>query len=340
VAEQQYRVYEDLVGEPLQDKRDDSNDYAHGQMFNLPDWVKWWTAKDNWGKPVKKDDAKQHTVDLRVCGFVMDGPEFWPVGMRGRVGGLVYTFPFAHHRDADRTRHLCLRPFGRDGFLPGADKCRRCESFFETREATKDMEQKAAWEKIKVFGQRFSGLIFGYVDGDTSALRAFEFSDAKPGKTFEKDPTFFQRVVSLCTDKSVPAASRIDPLFYSYGPRAQILRLTFNWVATNAKMPYWQLTNIFKVGAEDGAPSTEVGASVAERIRPWEWMDVKGEQARMEASDGAAAAPVKPADLDGMDYAELMKFAMEKQMVSILEEGFEEDETVALLAAIKKEVSK
>lgn len=337
----EYRTYEDLVGEPLQDKREDQNDYAHGQMFNLPEWVAWWTARETWGKPTKQTDAKQHTIDLRVCGFVADAPEFWPTGMRGRMGGLVYTFPFTHHRDGDRTRHLCLRPFGRDGFLPGADKCPRCESFFETREATKDMEQKAAWEKIKVFGQRFSGLIFGYVNGDTSVLRAFEFSDTKPGKSFEKDPTFFQRVVSLCTDKSVPAASRIDPLFYTYKKeRAQILRLTYNWVATKADMPYWQLTNIFKVGAEDGAPSTEVDPEIAERIRPWEWMDVKGEQERMEKTDGCAVPPKKAVDLDGLDYAGLMAYAMEKQMVSILEEGFEEDEVVALRGAIKKEVNK
>lgn len=340
MAEQQYRVYEDLVGSNRQDERED-RDFAHGQMFCLPDWVKWWTARDAWGKADKKDDAKEHTVDVRVCGFVMDGADSWPKGMRDRTGGLVYTFPFTHHRDANRDRHLCLKPFGKGGkgdYLPGATVCPRCEAFEDMRESTRDMEQKAAWEKIKVFSQKFSGLIFGYVDGDVKNLRAFEFSDTKPGKKFDKDPTFFERIVGLCTDKSIPAASRVDSLFYSYGPRAQILRLKFKWVVPNARMPYWQLTDIFKVGREDGAPSTDVDASVAERIKPWEWLDVKGEQERMLASDGSADAKAdKGADLDAMDYAALMAFAMEKQMTSILEEGFEADETVALRAAIKKE---
>ena len=336
----EYKTYEDLIETPRQEAKDDT-DFAHGQMFNLPDWVTWFAAKDTWGKPTKQTDPKEHTIDLRICGFVMDDPEYWPNTLRGRVGGLAYTFPFTHHRDVNRNRHLCVKPFGgRDGFLPGATCCPRCESFFATREATQKMEQKAAWEKIKVFGQKFSGLIFGYVDGDNEKLRAFEFSDTKPGKSFDKDPTFFQRIVTLCTDKSVPAASRIDPLFYSYGPRAQILRLKFNWVATNAKMPYWQLTNIFKVTEADGAPSTDVDSSIAERIRPWEWMDVKGEQERMEASDGNEEAPSREVNLDAMDYAALMAFAMENQMDSILSEGFEQDETVALRGAIKKEMTK
>ena len=331
-----YKTFEDLVEAPRQDVRE-QQDYAHGGMFNMPEWVKWWTARDTWGKPDKKDDPKEHTVDLRICGFVMDGPDFWPQGLRGRVGGLAYTFPFTHHRDASRERHLCLKPFGRDGLLPGATSCPRCESFFATREATQQMEQKMAWEKIKIFSQKFSGLVFGYTDDDKKNLRAFEFSDSKPGKSFEKDPTFFQRVVSLCTDKSIPAASRIDPLFYSYGPRAQVLRLKFQWVTPQAKMGFWQLTNIFKVGAEDGAMSPEVDSSIAERIRPWEWMDVKGEQARMLASDGSAA-PAPKADLDKMDYAALMAFAMENQMDNVLQDGYESNETLALRAAIKKEI--
>lgn len=332
----EYVVYEDLVGANRQDERED-RDFAHGQMFTLPDWVKWWTARDAWGKPAKKDDAREHTLDLRVCGFVMDGPDYWPKGMRDRTGGLVYTFPFTHHRDANRDRHLCLKPFGPSGTLPGASGCPRCEEFFAMREATQDMEQKAAWEKIKVFSQKYSGLIFGYANGDTDNLLAFEFSDTKPGKDFDKDPTFFKRVVTLCTDKSIPAASRLDPLFYSYGPRAQILRLKFTWTVPQKGKEYWQLASIYKVGPEDGAPSTEVDASVAERIAPWEWMDVKGEALRMAESDGAADGKEAKADLDAMDYAALMAYAMEKQMTSILEEGFEADETVALRAAIKKE---
>jgi hypothetical protein len=331
-----YKTFEDLVESPRQDVRE-QEDFAHGKMLNLPAWVKWWTARDTWGKPDKKDDAKEHTIDLRICGFVMDGPDFWPQSLRGRVGGLAYTFPFTHHRDASRERHLCLKPFGRDGLLPGATSCPRCEAFFATREATQQMEQKVAWEKIKIFSQKYSGLVFGYVDGVNSELRAFEFSDSKPGKSFEKDPTFFQRVVGLCTDKSIPAAMRIDPLFYSYGPRAQILRLKFSWVVPQAKMGYWQLTSIFKVTEADGAPSTEVDSSIAERIRPWEWMDVKGEQERMLANDGSAA-PAPKADLDKMDYAALMAFAMENQMDSVLQDGYEQDETVALRDAIKKEI--
>jgi hypothetical protein len=336
MASKEFKTYEDLVEAPRQDVRE-QQDFAHGSMFNMPAWVKWWTARDTWGKPDKKDDAKEHTIDLRICGFVMDGPDFWPQGLRGRVGGLAYTFPFTHHRDASRERHLCLKPFGRDGLLPGAVSCPRCEAFFSTREATQQMEQKAAWEKIKIFSQKFSGLVFGYVDGDKSNLRAFEFSDSKPGKTFEKDPTFFQRVVSLCTDKSIPASARIDPLFYSYGPRAQILRLKFSWVVPQAKMGYWQLTSIFKVTEADGAPSAEVDSSIAERIRPWEWMDVKGEQERMLANDGSTA-PAPKADLDKMDYAALMAFAMENTMDSVLQEWYDQDETVALRNAIKKEI--
>ena len=330
MAEKQYRTYEDLVEAPRQDERE-RKDFAHGQMFNLPDWVAWWTASEAWGKPAKKDDKREHTLDVRVCGFVMDGPEFWPKGMRDRVGGLVYTFPFTHHRDPNRDRHLCLKPFG--------EECPRCEKFFQVREETKDMEQKAGWDMIKVYSQKYSGLIFGYVDGNTDDLRAFEFSDTRPGKGYEKDPTFFQRVVSLCTDKSVPAASRIDTLFYGYGPRAQILRLKFKWVIPQKGKEYWQLTDIYKVGKEDGAPSTDVDASVAERIKPWEWLDVAGERERMLASEGEAREPAA-ADFDKMDYAALMAFAVEKQMTPILEEGFEADETVALRAAIRKEVGK
>lgn len=336
----EYKTYEDLIDAPRQDVRG-NKDFAHGEMFKLPDWVKWWTAKDTWGKVTKKDDPREHTIDVRICGFVMDEPEYWPVTMRGRVGGIVYTFPFVHHRDASGDRHLCTKPFGPKGTLPGASGCPRCESFFAMREATQDMDQKAAWDKIKVFGQRYSGLVFGYVDGDNKTLRAFEFSDAKPGKTFEKDPTFFQRIASLCTDKSVPAASRIDPLFYSYKPeRAQILRLKFCWVAPQAGKEYWQLTNIFKVGAEDNAPSTEVDASVAERIRPWEWMDIEGEEKRMSESDGSTERAPSKVNIDDMDYAQLMKFAIENQLSGVLEEGYESDELVALRSAIKKEVSK
>lgn len=311
-------------------------------MFNLPEWVTWWTAKETCGKPTKQTDAKQHTIDLRVCGFVADAPEFWPTGMRGRMGGLVYTFPFTHHRDADRTRHLCLRPFGRDGFSPGAGKCPRCESFFETREATKDMaDQKAAWDKIKVFGQRFSGLIFGYVNGDTSVLRAFEFSDTKPGKSFEKDPTFFQRVVSLCTDKSVPAASRIDPLFYTYKKeRAQILRPDVQ--LGRHEGGHAVLAAHEHLQGRRGRRRALYGGGPRDRRAhpPVGGMDVNGEQERMEKTDGGAVPPKKAVDLDGLDYAGLMAYAMEKQMVSILEEGFEEDEAVALRGAIKKEVNK
>jgi hypothetical protein len=333
----EFVTYEDLVEAPRQDVRE-REDFAHGKMFNLPEWVTWWTAKDTWGKPTKKDDPKEHTIDLRVCGFVMDGPDFWPQGLRGRVGGLAYTFPFTHHRDANRDRHLCLKPFGSNGQLPGAIECPRCESFFATREATRGQDQKASWEKIKVFSQKYSGLVFGYVDGDKDNLRAFEFSDSKPGKSFEKDPTFFQRVVAKCTDKSIPAYARIDPLFYSYKERAQILRLKFAWVVPQERMGYWGLTDIFKVGADDGAPSTEVDSSIAERIRPWEWMDVKGEQERMLANDGSAAAPAPKADLDKMDYAALMAFAMENQMDNVLAEGYESNETLGLRAAIKKEI--
>jgi hypothetical protein len=97
------------------------------------------------------------------------------------------------------------------------------------------------------------------------------------------------------------------------------------------------LTSIFKVTEADGAPSTEVDSSIAERIRPWEWMDVKGEQERMLANDGSAA-PAPKADLDKMDYAALMAFAMENQMDSVLQDGYEQDETVALRDAIKKEI--
>lgn len=331
----EYKTYEDLIDAPRQDSYE-KVDFSHGKMFNLPDWVTWWTAKDTWGKPTKKDDAKEHTIDLRICGFVMDAPEYWPQGLRGRVGGLAYTFPFVHHRDVSGERHLCLKPFGRDGLLPGAKSCPRCESFFAMREATQGMEQKAAWEKIKVFGQRFSGLVFGYVDDDKENLRVFEFTDSKPGKSFEKDPTFFQRVVGLCTDKSIPAASRIDALFYSYGPRAQTLRLKFTWVAPQQGKEYWQLTNIFKVTEDDGAPSPDVDSSIAERIRPWEWMDIAGEQKRMDASDGSEI-PKNKFEFDKMDYSELMKFAMENRMDGILAEGYEEDEIVALRDAIKKQ---
>ena len=334
----EYVVYEDLVGANRQDERED-RDFAHGQMFTLPDWVKWWTARDAWGKPTKKDDAKEHTLDLRVCGFLMDGVDYWPAGMRGREGGLAYTFPFTHHRDANRDRHLCLKPFGKNGTLPGAKGCPRCESFFDMRERTADMaDQKAAWDKIKVFSQKFSGLIFGYANGDTENLLAFEFSDTKPGKGFEKDPTFFQRVVTLCTDKTIPAASRLNPCFYAYDGRAQIIRLKFNWVMPQKGKEYWGLTSIYKVGPEDGAPSTDVDPSVAERIRPWEWMDIKGEAARMQESDGTAEEP--KADIDSMDYAALMAFAIKNQMASVLDEGFDADETLALRAAIKKEVTK
>lgn len=330
MADKQYKTYEDLVGAPRQDERE-RRDFAHGEMFKLPDWVKWWTASDTWGKPTKKDDKKEHCVDLRIAGFVMDGPEFWPKGMKDRVGGLVYTFPFTHHRDPSRDRHLCVKAFGKT--------CPRCEKFFEMRESTRDEDQKAAWEKIKVYSQKYSGLVFGFVDGDTENLRAFEFSDTKPGKDFEKDPTFFQRVVALCTDKSIPAASRLDSLFYSYGPRAQVMRLKFNWVIPQKGKEFWQLTAIYRVGAEDGAPSTAVpDATIAERIRPWEWMDIDGEIARMNASDGAAAEP--KADFDKMDYAALMAYAVEKQMTAVLEEGFDNDELFALRAAIKKEVNK
>jgi hypothetical protein len=161
----EYKTYEDLVESPRQDARK-TEDFAHGKMFNMPEWVKWWTARDTWGKPTKKDDPLEHTIDLRVCGFVMDGPDFWPQGLRGRVGGLAYTFPFTHHKDASLDRHLCTKPFGKNGTLPGATGCPRCEKFFEMREATQQMEQKAAWEKIKQFSQKFSGLVFGTVNGD------------------------------------------------------------------------------------------------------------------------------------------------------------------------------
>lgn len=328
MAEKEYKTYEDLVGAPRQDAREEI-DFAHGKMFALPDWVTWWTAGDAWGKATKKEDAKEHTIDVRIVGFVMDGAEFWPKGMRDRVGGLVYTFPFTHHRDPNRDRHLCLKALG--------EECPRCEKFFEMREQTKDMERPAAWEKIKVFSQKFSGLVFGYVGGGKE-LKAFEFGDTRPGKGYEKDPTFFQRVVSLATDKSVPAASRIDPLFYSYGPRAQILRLKFNWVVPQKGKEYWQLTNIYKVGAEDGAPSTAVDSSVAERIRPWEWMDVKGERERMLA--GVGEAKEAAVDLDKMDYKDLLAYAVENQMNAVLAEMYQDDELADLRAAIKKESGK
>lgn len=335
----EYKTYEDLVEAPRQDVSE-KQDFAHGSMFNLPEWVKWWAAKDTWGKPTKKDDAKEHTIDLRVCGFLMDEPDFWPEGLRGRVGGLAYTFPFTHHKDNNRERHLCLKPFGKKGLLPGATSCPRCEKFFEVREATQHLDSKIAWGKMVGFSQKFSGLVFGFIDGDTANLRAFEFSDTKPGKGYEKDPTFYQRIVSLCTDKSKPAAMRINPCFYAYDDRAQILRLKFVWITKSVDgkdMSYWQLSEIFKVTEADGAPSTKVDSSIAERIRPWEWMDVAGEQKRMEADDGTEAPKAK-VDLDKMDYAGLMAFAMENQMDAVLQEGYDEDEIVALRNAIKKEI--
>lgn len=334
-----YKTYEDLVESPRQDASE-KVDFSHGKMFNLPEWVTWWAAKETWGKPTKKDDLKEHTIDLRVCGFVMDGPDFWPEGLRGRVGGLAYTFPFTHHKDNSGERHLCLKPFGKHGLLPGAMECPRCEKFFEIREATQGMEQKAAWAKMVGFSQKFSGLVFGYVNGDNANLRAFEFSDTKPGKGFDKDPTFYQRIVSLCTDKSKPAAMRINNCFYAYDNRAQILRLKFVWITKTVdkkEMSFWHLSEIFKVTEADGAPSTDVDSSIAERIRPWEWMDVKGEQERMLANDGTEAPKAK-ANLDTMDYAALMAFAMENQMTGVLEEGYDTDELVALRDAIKKEI--
>jgi hypothetical protein len=337
---EQYKTYEDLIEAPRQDGYE-RGDFTHGKMFNLPEWVTWWTAKDTWGKATKKDDALEHTIDLRICGFVMGGADFWPEGLRGRVGGLAYTFPFVHHKDSSGERHLCLKPFnGKKGLLPGAEGCPRCEKFFETREATQGMDQKAAWAKMVGYSQKYSGLVFGYVDGDNTNLRAFEFSDTKPGKGYDKDPTFFQRIVSLCTDKSKPASMRVNPCFYAYDNRAQILRLKFLWVTKSVDkkdMSYWQLSEIYKVSEEDGAPSTEVDSSIAERIRPWEWMDVEGEQERMTENDGSEPVKVK-VDIDKMDYAELMAFAMDNVMDDVLAEGFEQDEVVALRGAIKKEM--
>lgn len=62
-------------------------------------------------------------------------------------------------------------------------------------------------------------------------------------------------------------------------------------------------------------------SSIAERIRPWEWMDVEGEQERMTENDGSEPAKGK-ADIDKMDYAELMTFAMDNAMDDVLAEGF------------------
>lgn len=335
-----YTTYEDLVGATGQDGRE-KTDFAHGKMFNLPDWVKWWTASDTWGKANKAGDAKEHTVDIRVLGFVMNEPAFWPKGLRDRMGVLNCKFPFVHHRDADRTRHLCVKPFGRGGLLPGASVCPRCETFFDLRESTQGMDRTKAWDKMKAFSQKFSGLVFGYVDGDTSVVRAFEFADTLPGKEM-KDPTFFDRVNALCYDNSVPAASRLDRVFYSYEKeRAQIVRLKYKWIVPQADKAYWQLTDVFKVTAEDGAPSTEVpDTAIAERIRPWEWMDVEGEQKRMLESDGSASAPAK-ADFGKMSYAELAAYVVENQMSSVINLTlFDEDDAAELRAAIEKEVAK
>lgn len=42
----EYTVYEDLVEAPRQDVRE-REDFAHGKMFNLPEWVTWWTARSS-----------------------------------------------------------------------------------------------------------------------------------------------------------------------------------------------------------------------------------------------------------------------------------------------------
>lgn len=328
--QQQYKTYEDIVGTPMSDQKE-KVDFKHGRMFNLPEGFSWWTARDAWGKPVKKDDPLEHFIDVRFLGFIMDNPDVWPKTLQGRMGGLNYTFPLLTHKDPNEERHLCLERLG------GA--CPRCQKFFDTREETRDMaDSRKAWDIIKVWAQRYSGIVCGYVGGDTSKVRVFEFSDTKPGKGFDKDPTFFQRIVTLCTDKSVPVSSRLNPCFYAYDNRAQVLRLKFRWTEKQAGKGYWQLGEIFKVTQEDGAPSADADPQLAYKIKPWEWLDVEGERKRMLENDGekAASAP----DFDKMDYAGLMAFAMENQLSSVLEDGYQENETDLLRKAVKMEVSK
>ena len=328
--QQTYATYEDLVGAPRNDNRE-KVDFAHGRMFNLPEWAAWWTAKDAWGKPTKKNDPLEHHIDVLFLGFVMGEPDVWPKALRDRMGGLTYFFPLLTHKDPNEERHLCLERLGGD--------CPRCKKFFDTREETRDLnDSKKAWDLIKVWAQRYTGIVCGYVDGDTSKVRVFEFSDTKPGKGYDKDPTFFQRIVSLCTDKSVPAASRINPCFYAYDQRAQVLGLKYRWTEKQAGKGYWQLAEIFKVGEEDGAPMPKVDPQMAFQIKPWEWLDVEGERKRMLESDGTKAAE-KP-DFDKMDYAGLMAFAMENSLSSVLEDGYTENETDLLRAAVKMEVNK
>lgn len=333
MAEREYKTYEDLV-EPPKAGGFGGKDFAHGQMFKLPDWVQWWTAREAWGKPTKMDDPKEHTVDVRFVGFLIDQPDCWVTDMRRRVGGLAYSFMFAHHRDANRDRHLCVKTFGHE--------CPRCESFFKTREETAHLSQEEGWEKIKVFSQQFSSLMFGYVGGDYKTLRAFEFSDTRPGKAPQKEPTIFQRITRLCTDKQVPTAMQLDKLFYAYDPaRSQVVRLKYDWVVPKQKMGNWHLTDIYKVTEADGAPSPVVpDPSVAERIRPWDWLDIEGERQRMSESDGADAGSDNKPDFDNMDYPTLIAYAVENGLNKVLAMGFEADETSALRSTIKKEVNK
>lgn len=326
---EEYQTYEDLVGE---DRHDAGKkiDFKHGEMFKLPDWVKWWTARDAWGKVTKKEDPSEHSVDIRFLGFLMDEPDYWPKAMASRVGGLVYTFPFVHHRDLNDARHICL-----DAINKGP--CPRCDSFRDCN------DRDVKWDDMKHLSQRQSGIMFGYVDGGEQVY-AFEFTDVKPGKKgFDKDPTIFQRLASACRGagadgKPLPKAKKIDPLFYTYAERAQVLRLSYTWSEKQAGKGFWQLLDVFKVDEEDGAPSKEANAGIAKLLRPWEWLDVEGERERMLKSDGATGK--RGPNYDGMTYGELMQVALDGQMTEVLEQGYEEDETVALRAAIKKAVTK